>query len=266
MPPVNVVHLYLHEVPYHFSAVVHLHESVEFLCRSVEGEAQVAYATGLFFLAEEVKHTVLYIPLVECLPAATSYGVEEVVVEVVCLELLERIVVHLDGCLGGPVSKVGKLGGNVVAFPWMAAQGNSGGLFALALQVCGRSVEVIDSVGDGVVHHLVHGFLVYDVLAIVVFYHRPAHTAEAKGAHTVSVCGILTDEHALRLLCGSGFSGHLGCTCGKCRRTAYLYEVSSFHTCSSLPLTVIALMGLTGQYCSQAPQPMHTSSATVGRR
>ena len=75
------------------------------------------------------------------------------------------------------------------------AEGNAGGLLALPLQVSRGGVEVIDTMFEGVVHHLVYGLLVNDILSIGILDHGPAHTAKAQGRYPVSVLGILIDDN-----------------------------------------------------------------------
>ena len=197
MTPVHVVHLYLAEVPVHLAAVFQLHEVVELVLGAVEGEAKVADSAGLLFLEKEGNQAVVYVAFVEGILSAAADGMQEIVVEVGCLELLKGAFVHLYGCFGRRIPEVRELGGNVVALTGMPGESLSGGVLAETLEVCGRGVEVIDAVCDGVIHHLVYGGLVYDVLAVRALYHGPAHAAESKQGHAVSVAGILTVNHCL---------------------------------------------------------------------
>ena len=116
--------------------VVGLDKFVELRLGSVEGEAHVADAAGLALLHQELHHAVVYVALAEGRVAAASDGVHQVVVKVVRLQLVEGIPVHLLGCLRGCVVEVGQLGGNIIGVAGIAAEGYSGSLFALALEVC----------------------------------------------------------------------------------------------------------------------------------
>ena len=179
MVPVYVIHFYLDKVEVVFPAVVQADKAVELRGAAVEGEAQVADAAFFPFLEQELHHAVLNIALAEGFHAAAANGVQQVIVEIVRFKLLKGVVVHLDGCLGRLVAKVGQLGGNVVFVARVAAEGNAGRLFALPLQVGGGGVEVIDTVLDGIIYHLIYGFLVYLVFSFGIAHHGPAHAAEA---------------------------------------------------------------------------------------
>ena len=116
----------------------------------------------------------------------------------------------------------------------MAAEGDTGGFFALSHQVGGGGVEVIDPVLNCVIYHLVHGILVYLGPSLCVAGHGPAHAAEADQGHFVAVLGIFPVNHLLRAFVhGAGGGGLLagGAAYGKGRgaRSCYLDEISSFH-------------------------------------
>ena len=219
-----------------FPAVVQADELVELAGRAVEGEAQVADAACLLFLDEEIHHAVLHVALFESGHAAAADGVQEVVVEIVRLQLLEGVLVHLDGSLRRGVVEVGEFRGDEILVARMAAQGDACGLFRLPHQVGGGGVEVIDPMFDGVVHHLIDGLLVDDPLPVFL-NHGPAHAAEAQEGNLVPVDGILAEHHLLRTFLGRGRRGLLGRAShgggaeGQRPRARYLDKVSSFHTC-----------------------------------
>ena len=265
--PVHIIHLYLDEVKMVFPAVVQADELVELRRTAVEREAQVADAARLPLLVQELHHPVLHVALAEGFHAAAADGVQEIVVEVVRLELHKGVLIHFYGRLRSLIVEVGELGGNIILLPGMTAEGNTRRLLALSLQVCGGGVKVIDAMFNGIIHHLVHGLLVNFTPAFGIAYHGPAHAAEAQQGDLVPVVGIGPVDHLSRTFVAHfGPLGTLGSTGGgQGRCAAYLDKVSSFHTCTSFPLTVMALMGLTGHRYSHLPQPMQTSSATTGR-
>ena len=216
----------------HFPGVVHVHERVELVLGPVEGEAQVTDASGGLFLKEKVDHAVFHIAFAVGFFAAPADSMEQVIVKVVRLELLEGLMVHLDGGLGALVAKVGQFGGDEVAAARMPAQGLSGGFFALALQVGGGGVKVIDAMLQRIVHHFVYGLLVDDVFPVGILYHGPAHAAKAQGAHFVTVYRVLPHEHLLRAFFRharprSGIFGRAGRRYRRC--AAYLKKISSIH-------------------------------------
>ena len=64
----------------------------------------------------------------------------------------------------------------------MARQGYAGGVFRLSLAVCGRRVEVVDAIFQGLVDQTVDGLLVYLALlagALVILFVGSAHAAVA---------------------------------------------------------------------------------------
>ena len=116
----------------------------------------------------------------------------------------------------------------------MAAQGNARGFLRLTHQVGGGGVEVIDPVFDGIVHHLIDGFLVDDPLPVHV-NHGPAHAAEAQEGHLVPIDRVLAENHLLRTFLGRRRRGllrratHGGGAEGQRPRARYLDKVSAFH-------------------------------------
>ena len=94
--PVQVVQLYLYEIP--VVLVVQGHNLVEDFLLAVEREAEVADAASLALLHEEVHHAVVHIACVELLHSA-AHSVQQIVVEIVHLQFLQRVTVHLNGLL-----------------------------------------------------------------------------------------------------------------------------------------------------------------------
>ena len=187
--PVEVVELYLHEVPVY--PVVHGEHLVEHVLRAVEGEAQVADASCLALLHEVVYHPVLNVALAEGLDASVPDGMEEVVVDVVDLELLERPSVHGDGVLTGVVGEVGQLGGDEELVPRMPLESESGGTFGPSLYVDGGGVIVVHAVCHGVVNQFVHGVLVDDVAPLLRGRQGgPAHAAVTEEGHALACLGV----------------------------------------------------------------------------
>ena len=161
---------------------------------------------------------------------------EEVIIEIVGLQVLERVFIHLQGRFPGVVSEVGKLGRNIIGVPRIAAQGDARSPFRLATQVGGGGIVIIDSVGHGVVDHLVHGGLVDYVIAFFVLDHRPPHAAVSEEGNAVSVPGIGPHGHLPRpfFSCGCVRLGSTGgSTQGYSPGAGYFEEISSVHNCFS---------------------------------
>ena len=68
----------------------------------------------------------------------------------------------------------------------MAAKRLTCSLFGQAPQVGGRRIEVIDTMLDSVIYHLVDGLLVDDFRAVRLLDHRPAHAAESEQRYLVA--------------------------------------------------------------------------------
>ena len=185
---------------------VQFDEGVECVLRSVEGEAEVADTAGLTLLEEELHHVVVLVSVLEHRVPATSDRVEEVVVDVVGAQVLERPVVHLFRFPFRPAVEVGEFGCREVSVPGIAAQGYAGGLFRLSLQICGGGVEVVHPVIVGVIDQLVHRVLVDVLSAVGVFNHGPTHAAVSEQRHLVAVAAVGAEEH----LAGFVFLGGLG--------------------------------------------------------
>ena len=170
----------------------------------------------------------------------------------------------------------GQFGRDLPALARVAVEGLGGGALAVAAQVHRGGVEIVDAVLEGEVHQAVDFVLVDDIAPVGVFLHRPAHAAVAEGADARVVLEHLSLEFLVALEVGGGhLFGRLGGAGGNTeRRGAHacrFQKVSSVHRayafwvwCTEMPRTVMALIGRDGHRFSQAPQPMHWASATVG--
>ena len=223
MVPVDVVHLDLAEIEMVF--LVQFHQLHESLFVSVEREAEFADVAQPAFLHQEIHHPVVAEAAVE--GGFVGQRVQQVVVNVVRAEILQRVPVHLDRqFVGRNRADVRQLGGDEIAVARIALQGFSGRGLALPLQVHGGGVEVVDSAGDRQVDHLVHLFLVDDLAAFGVAGHRPAHAAVAQQADTVDMGGHLAgDGGGLFLIVGGAGGQPQGCR----SRARCLQKISSVH-------------------------------------
>ena len=83
----------------------------------------------------------------------------------------------------------------------MTAQRNTGGVFRPAPAIGGRRVEIVHSVGDGIVHQLVYHLLVYLLISFAgttAADRRQAHHAETQQRHLVARCRIRPVSHPVR--------------------------------------------------------------------
>ena len=212
--PVDIVHLYLAEVP--MIGVVKGEHLIQALLGAVERESEVADAARHALLQQEVHQAVVQ----ETLPESRLAGdiVEQIVIYVVGVVVAQRAPVHRHALLIRRLEAavVGALGGNVITVAGMAGQGLGRGRLALPLEIYRSGVEVIDSVRDGVIHHLVDLLLVDHLVASLVPDHGPAHAAVAEERDLVAGIGIGAQRHpfghlrALPLLLRSGLAGGRG--------------------------------------------------------
>ena len=183
--PVEVVHLYLHEVPVVFLLTVE--EPVEGAHVAVVGEAEVPDAAGLSLCEEEVEEFVVDEPAVEVVHAATADAVEQVVVDDVQLKAFVRLLIHGLGLVEVPRGRVlvRHFRGDKEFLTGMAGQGLAGEHFRTAAHVHGGGVVIVHAVADGVVHHLVHLLLVVG----------KAHHAKAQERHALIAAVLHTVGH-----------------------------------------------------------------------
>ena len=195
--PVDVVHLDLDEIPPRLTVVVHRQQVVEDLLVAVERPPEVADAPRLALAQQEVENAVVDEALVEGLDAfAAAHRVKQVVVEVIDLQVGQRLAVHGQRILARGVREVGHLRGDEEPVARMAFEGNARRLLGKALYVDGRRVEIIDPVGDSIVDQFVDSLLV-DRIAVGrgAFQQGPAHAAVAQQRHPVARRGALPEGH-----------------------------------------------------------------------
>ena len=173
--PVEIIEFDLNEIPLVF--VVVLEQMVEDGYGAVIGESEIAYASGLPLFQEEVEHAVVDVSVVEFLDAASSDGVEKIVVDVIYLQFLHGVAVHLDGLLALPSGgvEVGKFRCHEVVFARVAMQGDARSALGEALTVSGRRVEIVHSVLNSIIHLTVNHLLVGFFLAVIAGFHRQSH-------------------------------------------------------------------------------------------
>ena len=193
--PIHVVELNLREVPCVAALVVELKQQVEDFYVTVERETEVAYASALALFNEVVKHAVVQEPTLKLLHAAHAYAVEQHEVNVVHHQFLERVFVHLHGCLARPLfaAQIAYFGGDEPLVPRMAVEGDARYALTLAVAIGGCRVKVVYAVRNGMVHQPVHSLLVN--LSVLVRHGEPSQAAVAKEAHLVTRCGYRAESH-----------------------------------------------------------------------
>ena len=185
--PVDIVQLDLDEIPLRLALVVHGQHVVEELLRAVERPSEVPDPSGGAFALKELQHAVVDETRLEGLKTLSAERVEQVVVDVVDLQLLERLAVEGQRILARIVREVRHLGGDEVAVAGVALEGDARRAFGKALEVDRSRIEVVDAVGQRIVDQLVDRLLI-DRVAVRRggFEQRPAHAAVAEQRDTVT--------------------------------------------------------------------------------
>ena len=194
MTPVEEVHLNLHEVP--VVLVVVVEQVVEHAHVAVVGETEVADAAFLALLHQEVEHAVVDESSAQGIESAAADAVQQVVVDVVGLQALQRLVVEPFRLLQAPEALVlvRHLGGHEDFLAVVPAQGLAHQFLGASAHVHRRRVEIVDTVLDGIIDHAVH-------LLLVV---RQAHHAEAQQRDLFTRSVLHTVGHSARYFCFLG--------------------------------------------------------------
>ena len=158
--PVEEVHLYLHKVP--VVVILMVEQPVEGTHITMVGKAQVLDAPCLPLSEEEIEEPVVDEAALEVVHSPAADAVEKVVVDMVYFQSLERGVVHLLGFIDIPRGGVlvRHLRCHEEFLTRMARKGIAGEHLRPAAHIHRCGVEVIDAMLDGIVHHLIHLFLV----------------------------------------------------------------------------------------------------------
>ena len=164
MLPVEIIQLNLHEVP--VILVVIGQQVVKHGNLTMIGEAQIADNAFLALLEQVVENTIINISLSEklhgLLASATTDGMQQHVIDVIDLELLERVLEHLDTRSTGLCRRIeiGEFGGDEILVAGVAAQGDARGTLAQTAAISGRCVKIVHAMLNGIVNLLIDHFLV----------------------------------------------------------------------------------------------------------
>ena len=122
MFPIQIVELNLHKVP--FIDIVFREQIVKDLDVAMIRETQILYSSLFTFLKKEIQKTIVYISSLIILHAiAYANSVEQQIVNIIYLQLLERIAIHGNGRLSIPCrrGKIRQFGRNEIFVSWMTA-------------------------------------------------------------------------------------------------------------------------------------------------
>ncbi len=158
----------------------------------------------------------------------------------------------------------------------------------MPLAVGRRRVEIVHTMGNGIIYRFVDRVLVDFIVGLVAAYKslcRQAHTAVSEYRHTVAGGAVQPLGHSAlsttrfgtvgRCHAGSTGSEHAGCTeYAQITQESTPAGIELLHDlrCTLYPSTYMAALSddmwpavPTGQWYSHEPQPMHTLSSTLGR-
>ena len=95
------------------------HDLVELFLVSVERKTELAYLAFLALREQEIHHSIILEPGFEAFRSASSEGMQQIVVDVVGLQVFERVLVelHRDAAVVAP--EVGHLRGDEIFVPQM---------------------------------------------------------------------------------------------------------------------------------------------------
>ena len=173
MSPVEIVHLYLHEVPVVFILMVE--QPIECAHIPMIGESQMTYTSGLSLFEEVIEEVIVKETAFEVVHPSPTDAMQEVVVDVIDFQSFKRPEVHLFGLVEVPHigSLIGHFGGDIEFLSWMTSQRIACEFLRPAPHIHGSSIKIIDTMSDGVIHHLI------DLVLIV----RQSHHAKSQQRH-----------------------------------------------------------------------------------
>ena len=191
MAPIEVVHLNLGKVP--VVLVLMVEQEVKHAHVTMVGEAQVADASRLALPQQELEQAVVQEAPLEGVHPAAANAMEQIIIDMVDLQVPERLLVHLAGLVQWPQALllVGHLGRHQILVTRVPAQGLSSHRLAASALVHRGGVEVVHAVLDGIVHEHVH----------LVLLIGQTHHAEAQQRHLVARAVLHAIGHlALRVI------------------------------------------------------------------
>lgn len=221
--PVGIVHLDLNEVPMIAALVVPGHHLVKHFEASVIGKSEIADTSCLLLFDEPVENAVIHISAIEVLHTTASNAMEQQIIDIIRLQVAERVVKHLLACLACLClgSEVGELGGDEEGFAWSSRslQGSTCSLLGETLAIGRARVVIVYAMVHGILDEMID-LLLIEIIAVgtglALGNLRKAHHTITEERNTVSRVGIGAIGHfsnrllaCTDLLARDGF-GHLG--------------------------------------------------------
>ena len=147
------------------------------------GKTEVTYASCTAFLQQKIQHSVVDVAGMKRGHSviAHTHTVQQQIVEVVCLQFLERITVHGDRCIAAPGGgrEVRQFRGYEIMVAGMACESCSCGTFRTSLTIGGGGIEIVHAVCQCMVDQSIDCFLIHRLVTSGKGW--PAHTAIAEG-------------------------------------------------------------------------------------
>ena len=123
MFPIHIIKLYLYKIPFHF--IVQGECIIICVYRTVKRESQIADTPRLPLFQQKFHHSVINIPCLESLRSATTDGVEQIVIDIIRLQILERLAIHGNGILTAIITEIREFGSNEQFLTRMTFQRNA---------------------------------------------------------------------------------------------------------------------------------------------
>ena len=214
MTPIDIVELDLYHVPSISAFVMKLEQIVEYLHISVERETQVADASFLALFQQMVEHAIVQEASFELFHTSHTDAMQKHVVDVVHLQFLERVFVHLQGFFATPLVllQVRNLGCNVPLVTRMAIQGNTGHTLAITVAIHRSRIEIVHTMLNGIIHQSVYTFLVY-FACFLVDHTEPTQASVSQQRYLIAGSRSGAVGHAPFLLLGRGFGSRCRSRC-----------------------------------------------------
>ena len=123
MFPIHIIKLYLYKIPFHL--IMQGQRIIICIYRTMKRESQITDTPCLPFLQQKFHHSIINIPCFESLCSATADGVEQIVINIIRLQILERLAIHSNGILTAIIAEIRQLGSNEQLLTRMTFQRNT---------------------------------------------------------------------------------------------------------------------------------------------
>ncbi len=139
MKPVDIIHLNLHEIPTYTTFIVPFEHGIEHFDITMIGKTEITYTSSFSLPDQEIENAVVHISFVKVIHASVADSMKKHIIDIVGLEILQRIIIHLDRFLPGPCLRceIRKFRGYEIAVARMPCKSISCDLLALSAAIGG---------------------------------------------------------------------------------------------------------------------------------